>query len=79
MDTFYGPVATEMLHEISVEDNPNLYWKLRVAEMIASPRCNIPLKNSLELYVYDQLLPGMTSWEDYYRFLMDMIEKYDNE
>ena len=68
--------ATHLLKHFPLDRNSDDYWKLRIAEMIASPRCNIPVTDSLELYVYDHLLPGMSSWKEYYDFLVDMIETY---
>ena len=89
MDTIHGPIASHLLKQVPMDDQTDTYWKLRVAEMIASPRFNIPVGNmpvgnmpvgnmpvgnSMELYVYDQLLPGMTTWKQYYHFLIDMID-----
>lgn len=76
----YGTIAEKMMesqfpHVIS--ENQDLFWKLCIAKLIAGPRCNIPLKNGLELYVYDQLLPGLSSWKDYYFFLMKMKQEYE--
>lgn len=76
MDKLYGTTATHLLAQLPQDCNSDDYWKLRIAEMVVSPRCNIPL-NSLELYVYDHLLPGMSTWKEYYDFLVGMIETYN--
>lgn len=77
-DIIHGSIATDLLDTSSVKFNTNsdVYWKLKIAEMIESNRCNIPLK-SLELYVYEQPLIGMQSWKDYYLFLTGMINEYN--
>lgn len=56
------------------------YWKLKIASLVSDKRCNINLVNgsndpsySLDLYVYDRLLEGMTSWKEYYKFLIGLI------
>lgn len=77
-DVIHGSIATELLKcaTIKFDVNSDVYWKLKVAEMIESKRCNIPLK-SLELYVYEQPLIGMQSFRDYYLFLTQVINEYN--
>jgi hypothetical protein len=76
MEAIYGSTATHMLEQCT--PGSDKYWRLKIAEMVESPRCNIPVTDSLDLYVYDKLLPGMTSWKDYYYFIVNMIETYSN-
>jgi hypothetical protein len=86
IEEVHGEIAKQLLrtrfpnvitHPDSIEQNADLFWKLRVAGLVDSPRCNIPLESGLELYVYDRLLPGMSSWKDYYYFIGKMMQKYD--
>ena len=71
----YGQLARKMLQTHYPDDD--LFWKLSIANLVVSPRCNIPLKNGLDLYVYDQLLPGMSTWKDYYIFMEKLIQEYE--
>ena len=68
---FYFPSATE--HPETIEKNPELFWKLCVARLVINSRCVIPSDSGRELFVYDQILNGMSSWKDYYFFLETMI------
>lgn len=76
MDT--SAFAAYLLKHFPLDDNSDDYWKLRIGEMMG-PRSNIPLKNGMDLYVYDRLLPGITTWKEYYQFLLKMIEEYDTK
>jgi hypothetical protein len=59
----------------SIDFDSDLYWKLRVAQLVESERLNIPL-GSVELYVYDHLLTGFKTWKEYYSFLNQMVIEY---
>lgn len=69
----YGEIAGRMLQSHTIEDE--MYWKLRVAQLAISSRCNIPCDNGIELYLYDHLLPGMHSWKEYFIFITKMIRE----
>lgn len=69
----YGSFATENLRILHLHEKNELYWKLRIAEMINSPRNNITLDNTFDIYVYDDLLPGIDTWKDYYNFLINVM------
>jgi len=81
-EEFYGLIAKQILETFFTNvttdgKKPDSYWKLRIAEMIVSPRCNIPLKNGIDIFVYDQLLPGMSTWEEYYIFIIQLKHEYE--
>jgi hypothetical protein len=73
----FGNGATDIIHQRftnfnQIDDNPEMFWKLQVAKLAESQRCNIPSDHGIDLYVYDHLLPGIDSWKDYYLFLVKM-------
>jgi hypothetical protein len=75
METLYGADATRQIQKRHLTSETDDYWRLRIAEMVEGPRCNIPLRN-LDLYVYNTPLCGMKSWKEYHDFLQRMIMDY---
>lgn len=77
ISNYFGLRAKVELETGKYSEDSEEYWKLKVAELVDSYRYNINLidspTNGLDLYVYDNLLEGMTSWKDYYKFLISLI------
>ena len=73
----HGLKAKSILETGQYSVDSEEYWNLKVRELVDSGRNNINLiddaRDGLDLYVYDRLLPGMTSWKEYYKFLIDLI------